>query len=415
MNTSPDSCLTSDLLSVDEARAKIMNMVNAIEGVEQLFVRDALHRVLAEPVISGINVPSFDNSAMDGYGINSRDIPAQGTSTLTLVGRAMAGAPFNGVISAGECVRIMTGAKIPEGVDTVLMQEQVTATENSITLQSGHTPGENVRKTGEDMAAGQTILTPGRQLTPADLGVIASLGIPEVRVFRKLRAAFFSTGDELVSLGQPLGDGQIYDSNRYTLHGMLSRLGLEVIDMGVIPDRRESVHAAFIQAAAIADVIFTSGGVSVGEADYVKQTLEALGEVNFWRMKMKPGKPLATGRVGNAVFFGLPGNPVSVMATFYQFAQPALFKMMGAEPKAPLVLKVPAASAIKKSPGRLEYQRGLLERNSQGEWQVTSSGRQGSHVLTSMSKANCFVILPEDSAGAAVGELVDVQPFEGLI
>jgi len=265
------------------------------------------------------------------------------------------------------------------------------------------------------MATGQTVLSPGRRLTPADLGLIASLGLAEVRVKRRVRAAFFSTGDELASLGQPLGDGRIYDSNRYTLHGMLTRLDLDIIDMGVIADDREAIRQAFAEAMQIADVIFTSGGVSVGEADFIKETLEAMGEVNFWRIKMKPGKPLAYGRLGQAVFFGLPGNPVSVMATFYQFARPALFKLMGAEIPLPLLLRLPSAGTIRKSPGRLEYQRGIMSRDTAGDWQVQSTGRQGSHVLTSMSRANCLIILPDECAGVAAGELVTVQPFQDLI
>ncbi|WJW74761.1 molybdopterin molybdotransferase MoeA [Thiohalobacter sp. IOR34] len=405
----------SGLLSVDEARSRIFDMLRPIRGDEQLAIRSALGRVLAEPVISGIDVPPYANSAMDGYALRAADLPAEGTATLKLIGRAMAGAPFEGRVGAGECVRIMTGAKLPDGADTVLMQERVEAEGEQVRINAGHRPGENVRHPGEDMAVGQTVLEPGRRLTPADLGVLASLGIPEVRVRRRLRVAFFSTGDELVSLGQPLGEGQIYDSNRYTLYGMLQRCGAELLDMGVIPDRREAVRRAFQDAMSQADVVITSGGVSVGEADYVKQTLDELGEVHVWRMAMKPGKPLAVGRLGEATFFGLPGNPVSAMATFYQFVQPALERLGGATPGEPLVLKIPTATDLKKSPGRLEYQRGVLARDAHGNWTVTSSGRQGSHVLTSMSRANCFVILPAKSAGAKAGELVDVQPFAGLI
>lgn len=415
MSTDPCATDRQPLLSVEDARARILDSVLPITGSEQLFVRQALNRVLAEAVISPLNVPAFDNSAMDGYALNSRDLPPQGETELKIAGRAMAGIPYQGRVRPGEAVRIMTGAPLPEGADTVVMQEHVEVRADRILIGSGQQAGSNIRRAGEDMATGQTVLSPGRRLTPADLGLIASLGLAEVRVKRRLRAAFFSTGDELASLGQPLGDGQIYDSNRYTLHGMLTRLDLDIIDMGVIADDRDAIRQAFAEAMQIADVIFTSGGVSVGEADFIKEILEDMGEVNFWRIRMKPGKPLAYGRLGQAVFFGLPGNPVSVMATFYQFARPALFKLMGADIPLPLLLSLPSAGAIRKSPGRLEYQRGIMSRDTAGEWQVQSTGRQGSHVLTSMSRANCLIILPEACAGVAAGEPVTVQPFQDLI
>lgn len=415
MSTDPCATDQQPLLSVEDARARILDSVLPITGSEQLFVRQALNRVLAEAVISPLNVPAFDNSAMDGYALNSQDLPSDGETELKVAGRAMAGIPYQGRVRPGEAVRIMTGAPLPEGADTVLMQEHVEVRGDRILIGSGQQAGSNIRRAGEDMATGQTVLSPGRRLTPADLGLIASLGLAEVRVKRRVRAAFFSTGDELASLGQPLGDGRIYDSNRYTLHGMLTRLDLDIIDMGVIADDREAIRQAFAEAMQIADVIFTSGGVSVGEADFIKETLEAMGEVNFWRIKMKPGKPLAYGRLGQAVFFGLPGNPVSVMATFYQFARPALFKLMGAEIPLPLLLRLPSAGTIRKSPGRLEYQRGIMSRDTAGDWQVQSTGRQGSHVLTSMSRANCLIILPDECAGVAAGELVTVQPFQDLI
>jgi molybdopterin molybdotransferase len=272
-----------------------------------------------------------------------------------------------------------------------------------------------VRRAGEDMARGDRVLLPGRRITPADLGVLASLGMGEVRVRRRLRVAFFSTGDELRSVGETLVEGQIYDSNRYTLHGMLTRLGVELLDLGVIRDDREAIRQAFTEAAAIADVVITSGGVSVGEADFVKQTLDELGQVDFWRIAMKPGKPLAFGRLGKAVFFGLPGNPVSVMATFYQFVQPALRGMTGESQTPAPTLWLTTETPLKKAAGRTDFQRGRLVRGTDGQWRVNSTGLQGSHVLTSMSQADCFVILPADCAGVAAGELVEVQPFAGLV
>lgn len=415
-DTTRDPCAApKGLLSVNEAQQRIAALITPIAGVEQLAIRAALGRILAAPVISTINVPPYTNSAMDGYALRGSDLPTDGTARLRVIGRAMAGAPFAGTVNAGEAVRIMTGAAVPDGADTVLMQERVQVSGEHIAVSAGHKPGENVRMAGEDMAVGSTVLEPGRQLLPADLGVIASLGLAEVRVWRKLRVAFFSTGDELKSLGEVLEAGQIYDSNRYTLHGMLTRIGVELLDLGVIRDDRAAIRNAFHDAAANADVVITSGGVSVGEADFVKQTLDELGQVDFWKIAMKPGKPLAFGKVGDAVFFGLPGNPVSVMATFYQFVQPALQRMMGMGAIPSMTLRVPCAVDLKKEIGRTEYQRGILQTCADGTLSVTTTGRQGSHVLTSMSKSNCFIILPAESAGARAGELVEVQPFAGLV
>ena len=407
--------LSAGLLSVAEARARIDKLVEPIGNVEKLPIRNALNRVLATPIVSAINVPPHTNSAMDGYAVRGADLPGSGTARLNVIGRAMAGAPFAGEVGDSEAVRIMTGAVLPNGADTVLMQEDVRVDGDRIEIDSGHKPGENVRMAGEDLAVGEIVLVPGKQLLPAEIGVLASLGIAEVQVKHRLRAAFFSTGDELKSLGERLEPGQIYDSNRYTLHGMLSRLNTEIVDLGVIRDERDAIRSAFREAATQADVVITSGGVSVGEADFVKQTLDEIGQVDFWKIAMKPGKPLAFGKVGDALFFGLPGNPVSVMATFYQFVQPALQKMMGMSEPTALTLKVPCAVDLKKSPGRLEYQRGILQHDEQGNMQVTSTGRQGSHVLSSMSKSNCFIILPAECAGVRRGDLVEVQPFAGLV
>jgi molybdopterin molybdotransferase len=309
----------------------------------------------------------------------------------------------------------MTGAVIPDGADTVIMQEQISREGDSIIVNPGHHKGDHVRCIGEDMRIGQTILQRGKLITPAELGLLASLGLAEVMVMRKIRVAFFSTGDELKSVGEALQEGQIYDSNRYTLYGMLNRLGVDIIDMGVIKDRREDVRQAFSDAAEIADAVLTSGGVSVGDADYVKETLEELGQVNFWRVAMKPGKPLAVGKINQAAFFGVPGNPVSAMATFYQFVQPALQKLMGMDTPFKTLLKVPCLSPLKKARGRLEYQRGVLDYNEEGELVVKTTGVQGSHILTSMSRANCFIILDADCSGIAVGDKVTVQPFAGII
>ncbi|MFA7097860.1 MAG: gephyrin-like molybdotransferase Glp, partial [Gammaproteobacteria bacterium] len=364
---------------------------------------------------SNINVPPHANSAMDGYAVNSADFPESGTRELTVIGTAWAGQPFAGSVARGQCVRIMTGAMLPDGTDSVVIQERVERDGDVIRFGTGNKPGQNVRQPGEDLAVGQVVLEAGKKLIPADIGLLASLGVAEVKVRRRLRVAFFSTGDELRSIGEPLEAGQIYDSNRYTLYGMLTRLGVDLIDMGVVRDRREDVQQAFTDAAAIADAIITSGGVSVGEADFVKETLETVGEVNFWKIAMKPGRPLAFGKVGNAMFFGLPGNPVSVMVTFYQFVQPALQRMMGQTQAAPIRFRVPCLSRLKKMPGRVEFQRGILETDAQGHMVVRSTGEQGSGILSSMSRANCFIILPMECGNVESGTTVDVQPFEGLI
>ena len=412
----PTDCDTDpNALSVSQARERITAMMTPLQGIERVAIRSGLERVLASDIISPINVPGHNNSAMDGYAVRGDDLPAEGSTTLELIGEAFAGSNFLGSVSAGQCVRIMTGAVIPQGADTVIMQEHVSRNDDSIQISHGHRCGQNVRYAGEDLAEGQTVLSPGRRLTPADLGMLASLGVPEINVYRRPRVAFFSTGDELRSLGEVLEEGQIYDSNRYTLHGMLTRMGVEIIDMGVIKDRREDVREAFLQAAEMADVVITSGGVSVGEADFVKDTLEELGQVGFWKIAMRPGRPLAFGEINGARFFGLPGNPVSVMATFYLFVREALQRLSGETPNPPLMLKLPVTDRLRKRIGRTDFQRAVLSRDANGNLQVTSTGGQGSGILRSMSSADCFIILPEDSTGAEPGDLVDVQPFAGMI
>ncbi len=399
--------------------ARIKQAITAITGIEKLPLRDALNRIVAADVHSTMNVPSGTNSAMDGYAVNSADIPPTGVNTLPLVGTSWAGRPFAGKVPRGSCVRIMTGGLLPEATDTVIIQEDVQREAEQITIDNSTRAGDNVRQAGEDIAIGDLILARGRRLNPADIGLMASLGMAEVTVYRQVRVAFFSTGDELRSLGEQLGErldeGAVYDSNRYTLHAMLKRLGVEIIDMGVVRDVRQEVEDAFVMAARNADVIITSGGVSVGEADFVKAALDKVGTVNFWKVAMKPGRPLAFGTVKQALFFGLPGNPVSVMVTFYQFVQPALRVLMGEAEDDSMTVKVRCGSVLKKRPGRVEYQRGILSRDEQGEPVVVKSGAQGSGVLSSMSRANCFIILPVDSDGAAPGDTVDVQPFHGLV
>jgi molybdopterin molybdotransferase len=403
-------------MSVAKAREFIARFLSPVEGVLRVPIRSALGRVLAEDVISPVNVPAHINSAMDGWAVQFADLKGDGETQLIEVGSAFAGAPYGKPINAGECVRIMTGGVLPEGADTVIMQERAQADGKRIAIGPGAKKGQNVRHPGEDLKVGAIALAAGRMVRPPELGLIASLGIGELSVYRPLRVAFFSTGDELRSIGTQLGEGQIYDSNRYTLYGMLTRLGCEIMDMGVVRDDPALLEAAFMQASSVADVVITSGGVSVGEADFVKTILNKLGEVVFWKIAMKPGRPLAYGKIGNAHFFGLPGNPVSVMVTFYQFVREALLALMGANPVPPLpVLKATCVSAIKKIPGRTEFQRAVLSQDAAGAWTARVTGDQGSGILKSMSDANCFIILNDATGNVEPGAIVDVQVMEGVV
>ncbi len=407
-------------LPVELGRRLILDAVEPVGGIEHIPLRDALGRVLAEPVVSPIDVPAHDNSAMDGYGLCYADLAADGDTTLSVIGTAFAGQPFDGALQPGQAVRIMTGARLPAGVDTVVMQEVVRAADGRVTVPPGQRCGQNLRRAGEDLRAGLAALPAGRLIRPAELGLVASLGIGSVAVRRRLRVAFFSTGDEVVNVGTPAGDGQIYDSNRYTLFGMLSRLGFDIIDIGVIRDDPETLETTLRDAASIADAVITSGGVSVGEADFTREVMARLGEVLFWKIAMKPGRPMAFGRIGGhgsdaAWLFGLPGNPVAVMVTFYQFARPALLRLAGVDPVAePALLGVPCATPIRKAPGRTEYLRGVLFQDG-GQWQVRSTGAQGSGILSSMADANCLIVLGPAQGSVAAGETVQVQVLDGLV
>ncbi len=403
-------------MPVSKAREYIRAVLEPVTTFERLHIRQALGRVLAADVISPVDVPGHDNSAMDGYAVRFADLKPDAEANLKLIGTAFAGKPFDGKVSTGETVRIMTGAVIPQGADTVIMQERAKASGDNVSVTAVPKAGTNTRKAGEDLKKGEPALNKGQLVRPAELGLMASLGIGEVSVYRRLRVAFFSTGDELVSIGQPLGPGQIYDSNRYTLYGMLTRAGCELLDMGVIRDTPEAIEQAFAEASEAADVIITSGGVSVGEADYVKQILDRLGEVLFWKIAMKPGRPMAYGKIGGAHFFGLPGNPVAVMVTFYQFVRDALAVLQGQTTIKPLpTLKARCTAPIKKAPGRTEFQRGILSRSEDGEWTVKPTGDQGSGILSSMSQAHCFIVLPTETGRLDAGAIVEVQPLEGLI
>ena len=403
-------------MPVAKARAFIHQFLNPVNGVLRVPVRSALGRVLAEDVQSPVDVPAHRNSAMDGWAMRGADLDPNGETALAEIGVSFAGKPFGGKVGPGQCVRIMTGGVVPEGADTVVMQERAKASGKSITFAAGQKTGQNVREAGEDLKAGSVALRKGRIVRPAELGLIASLGIGEVAVYRPLRVAFFSTGDELKSVGTQLGEGEIYDSNRYTIHGMLTRLGCEPLDMGVVRDDPKLLEKAFEEAAANADVVITSGGVSVGEADFVKSMLGKLGEVVFWKIAMKPGRPLAYGKIGSAHFFGLPGNPVSVMVTFYQFVRDALLVLMGADPvEAVPTFKATCSARLKKAPGRTEFQRGILTRNADGTLSVKPTGEQGSGILKSMSDANCFIILDDATGNVEPGTPVEVQLLEGIV
>lgn len=406
------------LLSVEAAKQQILAAMPALTESHCVDLRSALQRILAEPIIAPINSPPYHQSAMDGYALNSADLPATApdNTCFPVVGTAWAGTPFTGPLQPGDCVRIMTGAPLPAPLDTIIMQEQTERSADQIRLKTRPKAGDNVRYCGEDIAQGSTVLAAGQALWPPQIGLLASLGIAEVKVLRKLKVAFFSTGDELRPLGASLAAGQIYDSNRYTLQALLSRLNVEVFDLGVIADQLDAIREALHTAATLADVVITSGGVSVGEADFVKNALAELGQVDFWKIAMKPGKPLAFGQIGNARFFGLPGNPVSVMATFYQLVQPALLQQMGlihCDP--PLRLQVLCTTPLEKSPGRTDYQRGILQTDATGKLSVKTTGLQSSGALSSMSQANCFIVLPAEWGPVAAGTLVEVEPFVGII
>ena len=405
-------------MPVVKARELIRNFLKPVAAVERVHIRNALGRVLAADIVSPFAVPGHDNSAMDGYALRFADLRADGETTLHRVGESFAGKPWTSAIGAGECVRIFTGGVMPPGADSVVVQERASEASGQVTIARGALTkaGQNRRFAGEDLKAGQVVFRAGQRVNPAEIGMMASLGIGEVGVYRKLRVAFFSTGDELKSIGTPLAAGEIYDSNRYTLYGMLTRLGCEVVDMGVVVDAPEQLERAFAVAGQSADVVITSGGVSVGEADYVKQILVKLGEVRFWKIAMKPGRPLAYGKVGEAHFFGLPGNPVAVMVTFYQFVRDALLILQGQREVAPLpMFKVPLSAPIRKLPGRTEFQRGILTPDGTGGFTVRTTGDQGSGILSSMSQANCFIVLDTATGDVAAGTPVDVQLLEGLI
>jgi len=405
---------TDKALAFDAARALVDSRVRPVGGREVLALRSALGRVLDRPLISPADVPPHRNSAMDGYALDGNDLPPDGSRELQVVGTSWAGAPYSGPAQvAGQCVRIMTGGKMPETADTVVMQEQAPLIgEERIRIGSGHRRGQHVRHPGEDIRRGQELLSAGKRIGPAELGLLASLGVAEVGVYRRVRAAYFASGDELRSIGEPLGEGDIYDSNRYTLYGMLTEMGVDMIDMGVVPDRPDDLAAALCNAADNADLVLTTGGISVGEADHIKRLISEQGQILFSRVRLKPGRPVTFGRWQDSWFFGLPGNPVAAMVAFYQFARPALRRLQGETDTAPKRISARAESALRKRRGRTEIQRGILFRDDEGDLRVRTTGMQGSGVLSSMSRGNCFIFLEDERESMAAGEAVTVEPFE---
>lgn len=395
-------------------------LVEPVTEVESVGVVNALGRVLASDVISPISVPPHDNSAMDGFAFSGSRLQPGQSLTLRVVGTAFAGKAWSGTVAAGECLKIMTGAVLPAGLDTVVPLEFVRVDGEVVEVPADVVrPGDNRRLLGEDLMAGRPALPRGQTIGPAAMGLIASLGLPSVDVFRRIRVAYFSTGDEILSLGEAPREGAVYDSNRYTVLGLLSRMGIDVIDLGVVGDRPGQLEAAFRQAAAQADAIITSGGVSMGEADHTKAMMKQLGDVAFWRIAMRPGRPMAVGRIveggRSAALFGLPGNPVAVMVTFLAFVRPALLRMMGSTDSAPILLKARCSETLRKKPGRTEYQRGIVTREGDGSLRVRTTGNQGSGVLRSMVEANGLIVLHHAQGHVALGDEVDVMMFDGVV
>ena len=412
-------------LPAHTVNAFLAQLVPAPTRTEIIPLMQALGRVLADDVICPINVPDHDNAAMDGYAFDGSQLRPDAPLSLRVAGTARAGAAYGGTVGEGQCVKIMTGAVMPAGFDTVVPQELVTADDGMVTLAPGFVGrGDNRRLAGEDLRRGSAALTRGARITPAALGLIASLGLAEVRVYARLRVAYFSTGDEILSLGEAPREGAVFDSNRYTVFGMLQRMGIDVLDLGVVPDQPAALEAAFKHAAREADATITSGGVSVGEADHTKAMMRKLassgpdgsgGGVVFWRIAMRPGRPMAVGRIGHKPLFGLPGNPVAVMVTFLAFVRPALWQMMGAQVSEPPLLQARSSEAVRKKPGRTEYQRAIVQTDNNGALTVRTTGQQGSGVLRSMVQANGLLVLAHDQGNIQVGDTVSVMLFDGVM
>lgn len=411
-------------MSVDAVHAFLDRMIAPVTDTETVALIDALGRVVAEEVISPISVPPHDNSAMDGFAFRGADLAPGAPLLLECVGTALAGHAWAGEVRAGQCVRIMTGAVMPQGLDTVVPIERTTTSDDGRIAIAADTirAGANRRRAGEDLMQGGVALAQGERITPAALGLLASLGLAQVRVFRRLCVAYFSTGDEILQPGEAPREGAVYDSNRYTLFGLLARLGVQVVDFGAVADQPDLLEATFRQAAASADAIITSGGVSGGDADHTRALMQRLGDVAFWRIAMRPGRPMAVGwldrddaAAGRCTLLGLPGNPVAVMVTFIAFVRPALQRMMGCKPESPVMLRAVCTETLRKRPGRTEYQRGIVTTAADGSLEVRTTGNQGSGVLSSMVQANGLMVLPHDAGTVQPGEAVQVMMFDGVI
>ena len=411
-------CDVPGLMPLELALENMLSELTNVCRPITLPLSQSLGYALSEDVLSPLNVPPFNNSAMDGYALSQADLQdcsEQHPVTLTLVGCAMAGAPYIGSVNAGECVRIMTGAVLPQSVDTVIMQEDVVVNGELITFTHHPKLGNNVRLEGEDLKKGQPVLSAGHQLTPRDIPLLASLGLANLAVFDKLKVAIFSSGDELKTVGEPLNTGDIYDSNRYGMVAILSRLNVDVIDLGIIKDDKDALREAFLAADHQADIVISSGGMSVGEADFVKDILNELGSISFWKLAIKPGKPFAFGHLPNSIFLGLPGNPVASIATLYQLAVPAIEKLSGIVSQPRIRFNAVTEHNLKKRPGRTDFQRGYYCVNADGQIVVRSAGKQGSGILSAMSQSNCFIVLAQESGNVTAGETVTIEPYTHLL
>ncbi len=414
-----DDPIEPALLPVSDARRRMASSISPINDAETVHLSDALARVLAKDIHSPRAVPPQSNSAMDGYAISRDSIPSSGETTLQLIGTAWAGKPCDQTVEQGQAIRIFTGAIMPTGADTVVIQEHAMQVDATVRIDADVQAGKNVRPVGEDVQLGECVLRAGTTMGAAEIGVLASLGIDTVDVIRKIRVAFFSTGDELRTLdghaGTELPLGMLFDSNRYTLKALLTSPAIEIIDLGVVPDDADKTRAALSDAAKQADLVVTSGGISAGDADFVAQVFQEQGQVSFWKLAMRPGRPLAFGHVNDAVFFGLPGNPVAVVVTYLQFVKPAIKQLQGAIRVEPVTLSAISSSAMRKTPGRMEFQRGMLSHNDHGQLTVASTGKQGAGRLTSVAQADCLIVLEPEQGKVEVGDAVKVQPFFGLL
>jgi molybdopterin molybdotransferase len=400
-----------NLLTAEDARHQILGKVTAISEIEHIPLMNGLGRIVATDLFAPIHSPPEDNSAMDGYGFHSSCLKPDQSVQLEIVGGSSAGHPFTGQIRKDQCIRILTGAVVPNGVDSVIAQEQVERVGNAIHLPKETIPFKNIRIQGSDIRQGDLLLPEGKPLTAQDMGLLASMGIETISVNRLLKIGFFSTGDELVPLGTPLSSGRIYDSNRYQLAALLAGTPHRVVDLGIVQDSEDAIEALLRQAAKHCDLLISSGGASVGDADFIQRCLAKNGTVDFWKIAVKPGKPLAFGRVGNCLFFGLPGNPVAITVSFEQFVKPAIQQLSGTRPTRPLQIQALCTEAIRKLPGRKEYQRGILKQDSLGTLSVELAGGQDSHQQSVSSRANCFIVLPLKSGGIEAGSTVTVEPF----